>query len=167
MTPLGSPEVPDVEAFGIAVPEKTFPVFPSLLKAHVRRPEKTVLPGVQDSAKQRKVVGFQLFPNIRIGNQKNAVRVAEQLRGSFSGEVGKDGHHDGLVGVDGQEGDGPAGRIAGAQGNLVTLPDAGSLKEDMILFDAGSQFGIGVAGSAIVAQGGFALSEPDLLFQFF
>ena len=93
--------------------------------------------------------------------------MADELGGAMGGKVCQDGHDHGLIGVDGQEADGPAGGIAGAQGYFVPFADAGCLKENMQLLYLGRNLGISVSCSAIVAKRRFVCTEVDLFFQFF
>ena len=72
-----------VKAFGIAFPEESCPVFPRILQTLVSGPEKAVFPSIENSAKLGYFLRLELFPDVRIGNQEYAVRMADQLGGSF------------------------------------------------------------------------------------
>ena len=77
--------------------------------------------------------------------------MTNQLGGSFCRKIGKNGNDNGFVRVDGEESNGPSGRITGTKGNFVPFPDAGSLEENMVLFNAGSKLSIRIADTAIIA----------------
>ena len=74
----------------------------------------------------------------------------DQMGNALRRIVGKDGNNDGPVSIHRQKSDGPAGAIAGAQGNLVPFLHAGSLEKPMILFYLGGQFSVGVSGALII-----------------
>ena len=63
------------------------------------------------------------------------------------------GHCYGAIAECGQEGDGPAGAVAPAEGYLVALTDAAFVEEDMELLDFPRYVVILQRGSFVVGQG--------------
>ena len=92
--------------------------------------------------------------------------MADELGNAGRQVIGQDGHNDGAIGIDRQELDGPAGRVAGANGDLVSLLNAGSLEKPVVLLYEGGHIQIGIAGAHIVAKGGLVGPLVDLVLEF-
>ena len=107
------------------------------------------------------------LPHILVGEQQHTVGMVGEGRNAVGVEIGQQGYGHTLVDIDVPEGDGPPCRVTGADGHLVTLGDAGILKEDAELLNVGGQVGIGEGVTPVVAECLFVPLLSHCVLQFF
>ena len=103
------------------------------------------LPGIdgEDGADIGHLGDVHLLESVAVGKQGDAVAVVHKPHYALDGEVRENGDDHGLIGIDRQIGEAPAGAVAGAEGYLFAFADTGLLEDDVEPFDRSRHLGIG------------------------
>ena len=98
---------------------------------------------------------IQFGPFIGIGKKHYALGMIHQITNAFRGKICQDRDNYGFVGINSHIGHTPAGTVAGAKGNLISLAETGFLKEKMETSDGLGHLGICKRLAVNIVQGGF------------
>ena len=115
---------------------------------------------VEDHLEGGHLLGIHLLPARGVGEEGDGVGVVHQAHHALGREVREDRDDDGLVCVDGQVGESPAGAVVGAEGDLVPFLEAGFFEDDVETGDGGGHLGVGQAVPANGVEGGLVPVLP-------
>ena len=122
--------------------EEGIDAFPGLLDLRIRRVEDLEVVHVHGEPDPGALRHVQLGELVRIGQEGDAVGMADQELDVLRSEVRKDRDHDRLIGVDGKVRHSPACAVPGPEGDVGTLPQTGLIEEDVELLDEDSHLRI-------------------------
>ncbi len=109
---------------------------------------------IKGHLESRHLFRVHLGPTGCVGEQGDAVGMIDQAHHTLGGEIGKNGDDNGFIGVHGQIGKPPFGAVIGAEGNFISLLEAGFLKHDVETGDVRGHLGIGEGIAADGIEGG-------------
>ena len=105
-------------------------------------------------------------PYVFVGEQRNAVGVVDEMVDALGEEVGEERYHDGFIGIDAEESDGPFGGIAGAECDFVALLHSCRFEQDVDFLDVGGDFAVSVLAATEIAEGRVVPISLGDLFKF-
>ena len=98
---------------------------------------------------------IQFGPFIGIGKKHYAFGMIHQIADTFRRKIGQNRDNYGFVGIHSHIGHTPAGSVAGAKGNLISLAETGFPKEKMETGDGLCHLGIRKRLAINIVQSGF------------
>ena len=114
------------------------------------------LPGVHvdDETDCWHVGDVHVLPLVLVGEKDHALGVVCEESCAFGGEVCQDRDYDGLVSVDGEVAHTPAGAVAGAEGDFLSLLDAEFVEYEVEFFDLSGHLAVSVGLASDAVEGG-------------
>ena len=106
------------------------------------------------------------FERLLVGKQEDTLGVVGECLYVVGGEVGQYGHSHGMVGLRGQEGDGPLGGVPGGYGHLVPLLHSQSFEDEVQLGYFYGNVVMREGLSVIIGESRLVPLLFDLLFQY-